>query len=69
VSHRADTAGRFVAGNGSTYSFNVSAFLRTRDFFGQPLRGHVMPPARSVDIDTADDLELARFYGSRLGLR
>jgi CMP-N-acetylneuraminic acid synthetase len=67
VSRRADTAGKFVAGNGSTYSVNVSAFFRVQGFYGQPLRGHLMPPERSVDIDTIADLDLARFYGSRLG--
>lgn len=67
VSRRAEAAGRFFAGNGSTYSVDVSAFLRERGFYGQPLRGHVMPPERSVDIDTAADLDLARYYGDCLG--
>jgi CMP-N-acetylneuraminic acid synthetase len=68
VSHRADSAGRFFAGNGSTYSVNLPAFLRVRGFYGQPLRGHIMPPERSVDIDTAADLDLARYYGKQFGL-
>jgi CMP-N-acetylneuraminic acid synthetase len=68
VSYRADSVSRFFAGNGSTYSVNLPAFRRVRGFYGQPLRGHVMPPERSVDIDTAADLELARYYGKRLGL-
>jgi CMP-N-acetylneuraminic acid synthetase len=68
ASRRADVANRFVAGNGSTYSVNVSAFLRVRDFYGQPLCGHIMPLERSVDIDTAADLDLARYYGNQLGL-
>jgi len=63
---RASDVGRYAAGNGSTYCADVSAFLRTRSFSGGPLRAHLMPVDRSVDIDTADDLELARFYGKPL---
>lgn len=68
VDRRADVAGRFFAGNGSTYSVDVAAFRAKRTFYGEPLRGHLMPPERSVDIDTADDLTLARLYGERSGL-
>jgi N-acylneuraminate cytidylyltransferase len=66
VSKRASAAGRYFAGNGSTYSVFVDSFRRERGFYGQPLRLYVMPPERSVDIDTEDDLELARFYGQRV---
>ncbi|HVV79534.1 MAG TPA: acylneuraminate cytidylyltransferase family protein [Pseudolabrys sp.] len=68
VSRRAEAAGSCFAGNGSTYSVDVSAFRRERSFYGQPLRGHAMPPERSVDIDTASNLDLARHYGARLAL-
>lgn len=68
VARRAEVVGRFFAGNGSTYSVDTSAFLRTRGFYGKPLRGHVMPHARSVDVDTEEDLTLARFYGEHFGL-
>jgi pseudaminic acid cytidylyltransferase len=66
VTKRASTVGRFYAGNGSVYCVRVPAFLKVRTFYGQPLRGHVMPPERSVDIDTAEDLAIAKFYGRRL---
>lgn len=66
VNKRASDAGRYVAGNGSTYCVRVPLFLRTRTFSGANMRAHLMPPERSVDIDTANDLELARFYGKRL---
>ena len=66
VGKRASVAGRYFAGNGSTYSVFVDSFQSKRAFYGQPLQLHVMPPERSVDIDTEDDLELARFYGLRL---
>jgi N-acylneuraminate cytidylyltransferase len=66
VGKRAAVAGRYFAGNGSTYCVFVDSFRRERGFYGQPLQLHVMPPERSVDIDTEDDLELARFYGQLL---
>lgn len=62
VTRRADSVGAFVAGNGSTYCVSVPAFLRERSFYGAPLRGHIMPRERAIDIDTADDLKLAKFY-------
>ncbi len=62
VSARADRAGRFAAGNGSTYCAFVDAFRRARSFYGQLLKLHLMPKERSVDIDTAEDLKLAMFY-------
>jgi N-acylneuraminate cytidylyltransferase len=62
VNRRADAVGRFVAGNGSTYSVSVAAFRRERTFYGQPLKVHIMPRERSVDIDTVEDLNLALHY-------
>lgn len=46
-------------GNGSTYAARVPAFQKYRDFYGPRLRGYVMPHKRSIDIDTAEDYELA----------
>jgi pseudaminic acid cytidylyltransferase len=47
------------AGNGSTYAVDVEMFRRHRSFYGPGLRGHEMPRARSIDIDTRADLDLA----------
>jgi len=44
----------------------VEAFRRERDFYGSPLKGHIMPAERSVDIDTAEDLALAKVYGQKI---
>jgi CMP-N-acetylneuraminic acid synthetase len=66
VNKRASDVGRYVVGNGSTYCAMVPAFLRDRSFTGGRMRAHLMPLERSVDIDTADDLELAWYYGRRL---
>lgn len=51
--------GPLIAGNGSTYAVNVSAFLEHKAFYGPGMRAHMMPFSRSVDIDTADDFDLA----------
>jgi CMP-N-acetylneuraminic acid synthetase len=69
VNRRAAATGRYFAGNGSTYSVFIDAFRRERGFYGRPLRLHIMPRERSVDIDTAEDLALAKFYGQQAGLR
>ncbi len=56
---RKEDVGELLAGNGSTYAVFVEDFLRDKDFYGPGMRAHVMPFARSVDIDTAEDFELA----------
>lgn len=56
---RACEVGTLVAGNGSTYAVDVTAFLAHGEFYGPGMRAHLMPFARSVDIDTAEDFELA----------
>ncbi|KRT56383.1 acylneuraminate cytidylyltransferase family protein [endosymbiont of Ridgeia piscesae] len=56
---RADQVGKLIAGNGSTYATFSDELLRSRNFYGPGMRAHIMPFRRSVDIDTADDLELA----------
>jgi N-acylneuraminate cytidylyltransferase len=69
VNRRASDTERYLAGNGSTYSAFVDAFRRARGFYGRPLRLHIMPRERSIDIDTAEDLALARFFGQHAGLQ
>jgi pseudaminic acid cytidylyltransferase len=65
VRQRKDEQPRYFAGNGSTYSVRMEAFLTTGGFYGSGLRGHVMPLERSIDIDTREDLELALFHAGR----
>jgi pseudaminic acid cytidylyltransferase len=62
VARRASDMPGYVAGNGSTYCVSVKAFKKSPGFYGVPLRGHVMPRERSIDIDTIDDFRLAEFY-------
>ncbi len=51
--------------NGSTYAVTVAAFRARRSFYGPGLRGHAMPRSRSVDIDTVEDLDYARWLAGR----
>mgnify|MGYP000420426374 CR=1 FL=1 len=58
----------FFADNGSTYGLNVEAFGREKTFYGSSLRGYLMPPERSVDIDDMSNLELAKLYARQIGI-
>ncbi len=46
--------------NGAVYVVRIDEFLSTRRFVGPGTLAHVMPQERSIDIDTADDLETAQ---------
>ena len=52
--------------NGSTYAVNIGKFLNSCSFYAEPLKGYFMPQERSVDIDTKDDLDLAKYYINHL---
>lgn len=45
--------------NGAVFVSTVAAFRATRDFFKSEVAGHVMPPERSIDIDSESDLRQA----------
>jgi CMP-N-acetylneuraminic acid synthetase len=62
VERRVTELPRLRAGNGSTYVVDVGEFRRHRSFYGPNLKGFDMPASRSVDIDTEDDLDLARCF-------
>lgn len=66
VNLRSQEVEQLFVGNGSTYAVRVPAFRQSASFYGPGLAGHIMPRARSVDIDTEEDLELARYYFSSL---
>jgi pseudaminic acid cytidylyltransferase len=66
VNLRADTIGRLVVDNGSTYAVKVAAFREHRSFYGPRLAGHLMPRDRSVDIDEQADYDLACWYVARV---
>lgn len=53
------------APNGAVYVAEVEWFRRTRSFYAPETIGFPMPAERSVDIDTALDLEVARALALR----
>jgi len=53
---------KYYVDNGSTYSIRVKNFLKYSDFITKNLGIHIMPPERSVDIDTSFQLDLAKFF-------
>lgn len=59
-----------VASNGTLYWAKVSAFRNVKSFYGNRLRGYVIPRNRAIDIDTHEDYERAknqakRFFNSK----
>lgn len=60
IHQRANEVTPFYLDNGSTYAVRVSEFLKQKTFYGKRLALYVMPNERSIDIDTAADLALAR---------
>ncbi|KRE14393.1 hypothetical protein ASE66_13500 [Bosea sp. Root483D1] len=59
ANRRQDSPQRYMP-NGAIYIADAEAILSGGGFF-EGAQGYVMPRDRSVDIDDADDLELARF--------
>ena len=45
--------------NGAIHVLDVAWFEKSRSYLKGPMVGHVMPRARSIDIDTEEDLRLA----------
>jgi N-acylneuraminate cytidylyltransferase len=66
VNMRDEEVGHLVVDNGSTYAASVPAFRRHRNFYGRPLRGHLMPRERSVDMNSNVDLEIAKLHFRQL---
>lgn len=66
VNKRSQDVPKMVIDNGSTYAARISEFVKVKTFRGQKLKGYHMPHSRSVDIDVAEDLELANYFGRRL---
>ncbi len=69
VNKRAADAGQIVCDNGSTYAVHTAALRQHKTFYGPNLKAHIMPRERSQDIDEELDLDLARFFATRQGIR
>jgi CMP-N-acetylneuraminic acid synthetase len=61
VGKRSQDVPEMLIDNGSTYVAWVPKFLELKSFRGPKLKGYYMPRNRSVDIDVAEDLELAKY--------
>lgn len=48
--------------NGAVYAARIAWLLEHRNCMGERTVAHLMPPERSLDIDTAFDLDLANAY-------
>jgi N-acylneuraminate cytidylyltransferase len=51
--------------NGSVYAVNIQSFLKEKTFTGTKTMGYFVPEFRSIDIDTIDDLKLAKLLYSQ----
>lgn len=67
INKNSNAAPKFLFGNGSTYAVSVPAFLHHRSLYGPGLKGYQMPPERSLDLNTAYDLELLHHYAKLNG--
>ncbi len=66
VNIRSQDRPQLLVDNGSTYIVDVDAFRVQKSFYGEGLRGYVMAPEYSVDIDEPADLGLAKYYAARV---
>ena len=53
---------KYYVDNGSTYCVNVKSFIKTKNIITKKPGLYIMPPERSIDIDTANHLEMARYF-------
>ena len=53
---------KYYVDNGSTYCVNVKSFIKTKNIITKKPGLYIMPPERSIDIDTVNHLEMARYF-------
>jgi len=52
--------------NGAVYACNVNFLIKNKVFFNSDSTAHVMPPERSIDIDTHLDFEIFKVIADQL---
>ena len=52
----------YYVDNGSTYCINIKSFIKTKNLISKNPGLYIMPPERSIDIDTYYQLEMARYF-------
>jgi CMP-N-acetylneuraminic acid synthetase len=57
---------KLVASNGTLYWAGVPAFFKAKSFYGERLKGYLIPKIRSIDIDTPEDLKIAKILSRNL---
>lgn len=57
---------KLVKDAGSVYWLNTKSFIEQKTFFGENLKGYLIPRNRAVDIDDQFDLELIEYYLKQL---
>jgi pseudaminic acid cytidylyltransferase len=53
---------KLVKDAGSVYWLNTLSFLEQDTFFGDNLRGYLLPHERAIDLDVQADLDLMEYY-------
>ena len=66
ISSRSSDLSKLYIDNGSTYVVGVDDFIKKRTFYNEPLKGYIMPKERSIDIDNSFDLDLAKYFYSKV---
>ncbi len=57
---------RLVASNGTLYWARTSCFEQNPSFYCKKLSGYTIPKQRAIDLDTQEDLELARLVAEKV---
>lgn len=57
---RSQTYPEYVASNGTFYWCRTESYMKNATYYPKHLKTYILPNSRGVDIDTPEDLELAR---------
>jgi N-acylneuraminate cytidylyltransferase len=60
---------RLVASNGTFYWARADSFVLNPSFYPAKLMGYTIPKLRAIDMDTEDDLKLARLVAAQMDLQ
>ena len=62
---RSQDLGSYYRLNGAIYVAEIDYFNDNKGFFGDATKAYIMPRARSIDIDSQEDLDYAAFLISK----
>ncbi|MAH06455.1 MAG: pseudaminic acid cytidylyltransferase [Alphaproteobacteria bacterium] len=52
----------YTASNGTFYWFNVTSFLKEKNYYPERLDQYILPRTRAVDVDVLEDLDIAQIF-------